>query len=1167
MRSANSLAAAHKMMISVVLLAASTVTRVLATKKFVPRGTRAYSKSDMSFGQNATAPQIDAIRKIVDEFEDVFGFEALPTHPCKAAPLHLALRPSYRSRQGWPNTKPQWPPEHREYLARQREQWVDFDIIEPCSDTAPGVAVCRITLADKDHGNDIRVCYDGRPLNVYMQTMHTGYTHIPEQVRRAGSKLPFKTKLDYQSAYLQIEVDEPSRRYLAAYLPDATGQPKLYRFKRMIFGLSTSAAYMVQWVGQVMDKLPERIRNAIAWYVDDVVIASPTFETHLEDLKIFFGVCRDTGMTLHPKKARFLCADGFNFLGYSCGVGYTSMLDDRVQAIRQMPAPTCKADIRHVMGVFATARNYIDHYGDMAQPIQDLLKKGVTFKWGPEQRQAFEALKTAVEKRTKLYEFDQNAPLVIHCDASQYAGGCWLAQKKDKLLFTIAYFSTTLTPIQRTWSAFHREAYILLWSLVKCRPYMDSSPHRTIVYTDAHSLQYVQASTRSALSSRLLAQVADLRFDIRHIKGVDNTVADALSRFRMLSPREMLDSTKKRAMTQMLQALPESMAKLDVIWVYMVGMQAVAQADVKLWRTDNGGRKRGVISTSGRRETLPIFDLAIIHVDVMEQVSMAKRLLLHGQPFCMLMCIDLVSRIFIDDAGKILPRLRDRVAACAKRIYLCHNHVWLIHDVPLVSSAIALPAMAQGGADAAPILTDAPAPDADAATGEVPPMEYGDTTTAIHYILRTLDMEKWADHFDKTGFSEAELQNIGGPHGTPPLHRFTKPDGTTRIIVPPQRRTSLIDLVHLQTTHAAAPVVLKELRTFFHWPFMSRMVYERVQSCSRCSVMQLYVRKLHGLFKARNLFLPRLHYGLDVKQAIIGKERFVLLLAVDAFSSYGIVMVMPSRSTANIVKALDEHVVYKYGPPSTLRMDQAKEFTSEAFKLWAGRWEISADQPAGYYPPQHGATERWWNYIQAGFRNQTDITKWRDTLLQTVFSRNCTKNSTTGYRPFDLFHGGPPNTPLANRIRNCENWINQVDPPSPSEYCELLMAASASAKELAAGTANTTRRQRAARLNAKSQGTPTWLPNRTEVLYWTRTKSTKATRPLMAVPKWRRGTISYRHGPIYVIHPRHKPSECAYRHHSHVQRWRKNFDRYMAAPPPWPPPEDATTPAAGQPAP
>lgn len=1120
------------------------IRRVMNKDGALPlKGTHLYSISDVTYGKVdmdcKSQREIAAMRALVREFRDIFGTEALPPL-CKADPVSLQLNTSYQSRTSMPHFKPNWSPTEVSYLQQVRAQLESFDAVEPVSETNVVTHICNLTVVLKDGGDKLRVCYDGRLMKGRIILPRVQYTLIPDMVERASSTDFYKSCFDFQSAYMQKGVAKESRKYLGVYLPDEQGRPKLYRYTRMIWGLSASAAFMVQHTQECVSSLPADMQTRVAYYVDDIAITSPTFDQHLKDIRSFFTMCRQRGMTLHPKKAHIFCGGDFKFLGYNCGRGSTSMADDNVEAIRRMPAPTKRSDVRHVMGVLNTARHYVRDYAAIVKPIQDLASERSIFMWGPKQKAAFKAVKEAIMNRVKLYRFDPTQHLVLHCDASQYAGGCWLTQHQSgsENMNTIAFFSKKLTPAEQVMSAFAREALILLWSLQKCRPYIQSSPHITLVYTDAHSLQYVQASTRSALSSRLLAKVADLRFEIRHIPGVDNVVADALSRFRMASPHELLGHDQLEALKEILRFLPPSLQLEKSVWVRFAMQTDEAYRIVQEWRKAAGNRsamQRGTV-----KDGAPMVNLTIAHTYVMQQVEAARLLYRRNAPFCFLMCTDLVSRIFIRDDGSIDDDLLKQVTASVKRVYVCRNHIWLLHKIPDVSDVIAMPTVQATPSPTRPTVKFRNIEAWDTSSETPAPMEYGETETAADRIRQQLHIDRWRDAYKKSNYTKAQLSTFRTTIDGPGLW-YTR-DGN--MVVPQRHRAGVIDLLHLHTNHASGPIVLKAARRRFAWPGMAKDVPARVSQCARCQRMKRRIRHLHGLYKHRRFELPRLHYGLDMKRCKLPSGSVNLLLAIDQFSGFAILMILPTRTTTDLIRALEEQIVYKHGTPVSLFADAAKEFTSAQFEQWCEKRHIKFRPPLPYYPQQNAKTEHFWTRLETAFRNMSDMVAWRQEILRVVFQANISPRATGDSTPFELFYGSPPNTDLANQIALAEN----VSPRErPDDFTNIMRSATEAQRQMAAADGNAARRMTAEALNEKSRAPPGPLNVGENVLFYAPTK-TDRDRPRFSQPEWKHGTIVEANHPAYVIkagtqkHRRHRTRMKAWPAHMH------------GAPPHWPDP-------------
>src|SRR6266702_2601899 len=70
--------------------------------------------------------------------------------------------------------------------------------------------------------------------------------------------------------------------------------------------------------------------------------------------------------------------------------------------------------------------------------------------WGPEEQKAFNMLKALVNQETVLAHLDLTQQFKVEVDASGYAMGAMLLQRKeDRKKHPIGYFSATLNEAQR----------------------------------------------------------------------------------------------------------------------------------------------------------------------------------------------------------------------------------------------------------------------------------------------------------------------------------------------------------------------------------------------------------------------------------------------------------------------------------------------------------------------------------------------------------------------------------------------------------------------------------------------------------------------------------------------------------------------------------------------
>ena len=109
------------------------------------------------------------------------------------------------------------------------------------------------------------------------------------------------TTLDLASRYWQVPLDDDARPKTAF-----TTHQGLYEFVGMPFGLCNTPATFQRAMQSVLAGLE---RRDCFVYIDDILIASATFEEHLQHLQQVFDRLRTANLRLKPKKCRFLCKE------------------------------------------------------------------------------------------------------------------------------------------------------------------------------------------------------------------------------------------------------------------------------------------------------------------------------------------------------------------------------------------------------------------------------------------------------------------------------------------------------------------------------------------------------------------------------------------------------------------------------------------------------------------------------------------------------------------------------------------------------------------------------------------------------------------------------------------------------------------------------------------
>ncbi|CAN6542537.1 unnamed protein product [Malus baccata var. baccata] len=157
-------------------------------------------------------------------------------------------------------------------------------------------------------------------------------------------------------------------------------------------------------------------------------------------------------------------------------------------------------------------RRFIKDFSKISNPLCRLLQKDVPFQFDKECESAFKQLKEKLTSAPIIVPPDWSLPFELMCDASDYALGAVLGQRKDKQPHVIYYASRTLNDAQLNYSTTEKELLAVVFALDKFQSYLIGT--KVIVYTNHAALKYLL--TKKEAKSRLIRWMLLLQeFDIK----------------------------------------------------------------------------------------------------------------------------------------------------------------------------------------------------------------------------------------------------------------------------------------------------------------------------------------------------------------------------------------------------------------------------------------------------------------------------------------------------------------------------------------------------------------------------------------------------------------------------------------------------------------------------
>jgi hypothetical protein len=370
-------------------------------------------------------------------------------------------------------------------------------------------------LLVKKKDNTWRLCVDCRQLNAIIIKSKYPVPIIDEFLDEL-SQASWFTYLDLRAGFHQIRLQK-GEEYKTAFQTHC-GQ---FEFKVLAFGL-TGAPGTFQ---QAMDStLAPCLRKFVLVFFDDILIYSSTYEEHVVHVRTVFELLAKDQWKIKLSKCTFAQRE-IHYLGHIISEKGVGTDPSKVSAISSWPTPVNVKELRSFLGLAGYYRKFVRHFGIISKPLTELLKKNTIFLWTSEHDKAFSALKEALIKSPVLVLPDFSKTFAIETDACGVGVGAVLLQDGHPL----AFISRALGPKSQGLSTYEKEYLAILLAVQQWRSYLQHGEF--IIYTDQKSLsQLNEQRLHTQWQQKVFTKLLGLQYKVIYKKGVDNRVADALSR-------------------------------------------------------------------------------------------------------------------------------------------------------------------------------------------------------------------------------------------------------------------------------------------------------------------------------------------------------------------------------------------------------------------------------------------------------------------------------------------------------------------------------------------------------------------------------------------------------------------------------------------------------------
>ena len=381
-----------------------------------------------------------------------------------------------------------------------------------------------VVLVKKKNGS-WRFCVDYRGVNKILRSDQYPLPLISDLLDSMNGCRLFSS-LDLYSGFWQLKLAEESKHITAFTCCEG-----LYEFNVLPFGLKISNSEFQRFVDKILAGL--KWSHALV-YLDDILLATPDFETHLERLATVFDRFKESGVTMNPAKCSFAQSE-IKVLGHMVNALGISPDNEKVQSVLALKTPRKLRDVRSFLGMASFFRRFVKNFSLISKPLSDLTKKNVKFVWGESQEKAFRALQNALVTAPVLRHFSETADIEIHTDASDYGIGAVIMQRADDALHPVAYASRRLNTAEEKYNTTLKECLGIIFAIKTFRSYIWGRPF--VIYVDHHSLCFLNRNRdMDSMIARWSILLQEFNYSIKHIPGRINCAPDCLSRYPIDTP-------------------------------------------------------------------------------------------------------------------------------------------------------------------------------------------------------------------------------------------------------------------------------------------------------------------------------------------------------------------------------------------------------------------------------------------------------------------------------------------------------------------------------------------------------------------------------------------------------------------------------------------------------
>ena len=468
---------------------------------------------------NLTEAERSMLLDLLKEFEDLFDGTL---GQWNTAPVEIELKPDVK-----PVSARWYPVPHinKETFRKELMRLVEIGVLDPVQESEYGTPVFIIP---KKEGT-VRFITDFRQVNSQIVRKPYPIPRIADTLQQMEG-FTYATALDLNMGYYTIRLDPASKD-----ITTIVTEFGKFRYNVLPMGMCVSGDIFQAKVYELLGDI-----EGVKCYIDDILaVCKGTFADHIGQLRMIFRRLQKAGLKVNASKCSFGLKE-IPYLGYIITQQGVKPDPKKVQGIMDIKRPQTVKEVKSLIGLVQYYRDMWQRRSHILSPLTDVSngKKNQKIQWNNELENAFNEMKRMVSEETFLNYPDWSKKFTVHTDASDKQLGAVISQDNKP----IAFFSRRLSKAQRNYTTTEKE----LLSIVECLKQFKNIlfGYEIDVYSDHKNLVYAATISESQRVMRWRMILEEFAPTIHHISGVDNIVADTLSRLESANVESQPSNTE-----------------------------------------------------------------------------------------------------------------------------------------------------------------------------------------------------------------------------------------------------------------------------------------------------------------------------------------------------------------------------------------------------------------------------------------------------------------------------------------------------------------------------------------------------------------------------------------------------------------------------------------------